>query len=352
MRIVYAAVACIAVVVGVSGLRADASGASPTDAATLTTNPAIPGYALPDASGLREAPHSGRPAVSFDQPYGPAKARENAIRLAQVGPSTAPVELFTGNPSQAPYKWIGMLIIPNPTKDHPNETGDCTAQFITPNVLLTAGHCLRDLPSNPLGPWPDPTKGEFILQFQNGGGTKFNILCAAANPLWAVPSNYASMTDKEKDAALMAAFPHDFAMILVDRNSPTGVIPYALDWKGKASYAFRIGYPANILDAEIVQATPGIVFFADAIPLGADASPNLVVQWGPVTDATQGMSGGAWVVNPDAGEGANTNILIAVTSFGPVNRYNAPIFPGGTFAAYLTAAEFNPLLNFVRNGCK
>jgi hypothetical protein len=27
-------------------------------------------------------------------------------------------------------------------------------------------------------------------------------------------------------------------------------------------------------------------------------------------------------------------------------------YPGGEFAAYLTAAEFDPLLTFVSNGCK
>jgi hypothetical protein len=162
------------------------------------------------------------------------------------------------------------------------------------------------------------------------------------------------MTDEQKNAALTTAFPHDFAMVLVDRDSPTGVIPYALDWKGaKVAHASIVGYPANILDGQIVQAVPGIVFFADAVPFGEESEPNLVVHWGQLTDATQGMSGGAWVVDRDANEGANHNILIAVTSFGPVNlRYNAPIYPGASFAAYLTAAEFNPLLNYVRNGCK
>jgi hypothetical protein len=83
-----------------------------------------------------------------------------------------------------------------------------------------------------------------------------------------------------------------------------------------------------------------------------EAVPNLVVQWGPVTDATQGMSGGAWVAHPDPLENNDTNVLIAVTSFGPVTKSGHPRFPGGTFAAYLTAAEFNPLLQSVENGCK
>ena len=55
------------------------------------------------------------------------------------------------------------------------------------------------------------------------------------------------------------------------------------------------------------------------------SSPNIVAQWGPITDATQGMSGGAWVYNLDPAERANSNILIAVTSFSPFNGYKAAV---------------------------
>jgi hypothetical protein len=91
---------------------------------------------------------------------------------------------------------------------------------------------------------------------------------------------------------------------------------------------------------------PGIVFFANAIPMGDDALPNLVVQWGPGVEATQGMSGGAWIAGFDVNNATNSNILVAVSSFEDPNN------PGASFAAYLTAAEFNPLLTFVSNGCK
>jgi hypothetical protein len=226
-------------------------------------------------------------------------------------------------------------------------------------VLLTAGHCINDLPPDPAVPPSDPTTWTFLLQYQNGGGIKFNVVCAKANPLWALPSNYDSMTTDQKNAAMDAAWQHDFGMILVDHDSPTGVMPYALDWKGKVTYASRIGYPENILDSQIIQTVPGIVFFTEQFPMNiprygqpAMSSPSIVGQWGPITDATQGMSGGAWVVNPDPNEGANTNILVAVTSFSPFNGFKQPFYPGGTFAAYLTAAEFNPLFISVSNGCK
>jgi hypothetical protein len=160
------------------------------------------------------------------------------------------------------------------------------------------------------------------------------------------------MSQGQQDAAMNAASAHDFAMILVNGTSPTGSMQYALDWKVKYTHAERVRYPGDIFDAAIVQKAPGIVFFGDSIPLGQCASPNLVVQWGPITDATQGMSGGAWVANVDSNEGPANNILLAVTSFGAQSQRGSQLYPGGTFAAYLTAAELNPLLASVSNGCK
>jgi hypothetical protein len=283
---------------------------------------------------------------------------DHAIRLAQqkpIAPVVEPQEATSGNPSQPPYKWAGLLLIPNPTPQQPNSLTGCTAQFITASVLLTAGHCIKDITSSPTGPWPDPTKGTFWLQYQNNQGTPFKIVCAAANPLWQVPANFNSLNNTQQLTAFLAAMQHDFAMILVDGTSPTGAMPYQLDWKGKVKFAWRVGYPADILGGDIVQRVGGYVFFADAIPMGQWSQPNLVVQWGPITDATHGMSGGAWVTNLSSTEAAGKNVLIAVTSgapSGPARLGNTQEFPGGTFAAYLTASEFNPLLSFVSGGCK
>ncbi len=272
-----------------------------------------------------------------------------------IVPQVASGEATSGNPSQAPFKWAGLLLVPTPTQKQPGLLSGCTAQFIAPQVLLTAGHCIKDLETNPTGPWPDPTKGTFWLQYQNNQGTPFKIVCAAANPLWTLPANYTSMSRQQQTAAFAAAMQHDFSMILVDHQSPTGVMPYQLDWKGKFKFAWRIGYPADILGGDIVQRVGGVLFFADAIPLGSWSLSNLAVQWGPITDATHGMSGGAWVTNLNGTEGDGKNVLVAVTSGsppGPQRLGNTQQFPGGTFAAYLTAAEFNPLLSLVSGGCK
>jgi hypothetical protein len=135
-------------------------------------------------------------------------------------------------------------------------------------------------------------------------------------------------------------------MLLTDGESPTGVMPYALDWKGQYGYATRVGYASDILNGQVVQKSGGAVFFADAIPMLDKSYPAIVVQWAPTTDLTFGTSGGAWIVNFSTTEGKDKNALIAVTSFQFTN------YPGGEGAAYLTAAEFNPLLAYVSGGCK
>jgi hypothetical protein len=253
----------------------------------------------------------------------------------------------TGNPSVAPLKWVGRLVTPAPTTDHPNQVAECTAQFIAPNVIITAAHCLRDLADNPTGPWYDLTNQTFTLQYQAGTGSHtFKTVCGATNPLWTVPANFASLKPGQQNAAIEAVSQHDFAMILVDGNSPTGVMPYLLDWKGKVTRAVRVGYAGDILDEEVVQQSNGAVFFANDVPLFKQSLPNIVVQWQSITDFTNGSSGGAWIANFNTTEGPNNNMLIAVTSFGNSG------YPGGTFAAYLTAAEFNPLLQMVSKGCK
>jgi hypothetical protein len=266
-----------------------------------------------------------------------------AYALAQNEPQVA----NTGNPSVAPLKWVGMVINPTPTKNDPNLVAACTGQFIKPNIVLTAAHCIKDLPENPTGPWFDLTKQKFVLQYQNGEGSQtFKTVCAATAPGWQVPANFDTLKNPQKNRAQRAASEHDFALILVDGNSPTGVMPYALDWKGKATNAVRVGYAADILDGEIIQQAEGIVFFANAIPMFPEAPANLVVHWQSITDLTQGSSGGGWIANYSSQEGEDKNLLIAVTSFGDTD------YPGAVIGAYLTAAEFNPLLSYVSNGCK
>jgi hypothetical protein len=337
VRIIYGAIALIAVVVW--GAETQPSAVSPPDIDPIANG-------APIARNTWLGP--------TENGYAP-KPEEKGSRLAQ-SIVVDPKEATSGNPAFVPLIWVGILVIPNATPQSPNSIIVCTAEFITPTVLLTAGHCLQDLPDSandaadaPVRQWPDIKKAMFYRQYQNDYGDPFKIVCGLPNPKWALPSNVRSMNANDKRAAMNNAWQHDYAMLLVDSPNPSGGMPYALDWKGKkgTSFAVRVGYPSAILDSAIVQQVPGYVFFANTIPDPYDAMPNEVVQWGPGVDATQGMSGGAWITNFDtSGKAPNANTLIAVSSYGNSS------FPGASFAAYLTAEEFNPLLNSVSNGCK
>jgi hypothetical protein len=337
MRIVYGAIALIALVIWGRGIEARV--VSPPDIDPIATGTPI---ARNTWFGPTENGYTPRPS-------------EKGPRLAQHI-VVDPQEASSGNPAFAPLIWVGMLVIPNPTPKAPNAITLCTAEFITPTVVLTAGHCLQDLlesvndaPDAPARQWPDIKKAVFYRQYQNDNGYGFKIVCGLSNPKWVLPSNVRSMKSADKTAAVNDALQHDYAMLLVDNPNPSGGMPYALDWKGKkgTSFAVRVGYPSAILDSAIVQQVPGSVFFANIIPGPYDAMPNEVVQWGPSVEATEGMSGGAWITNFDtSGKAPGANTLIAVSS------YSNARFPGASFAAYLRAEEFNPLLNSVSNGCK
>src|ERR1700683_5189485 len=91
--------------------------------------------------------------ISSLAPANRPPAAAKPLRLAQIIPDTSPAEATTGNPSLAPLKWVGLLAIPDPTDKDPDSIVECSGQFIKPNIVLTAAHCLRDLPANPKGPW-------------------------------------------------------------------------------------------------------------------------------------------------------------------------------------------------------
>lgn len=331
MRVIYLAVALIAVVAGAGTIRANVGGAD--------ARSADPQDVLLGRNGLR-ATLAGERTADFGKSSGRTRLRQNGLRVAEV---TSPAN--TGNPSLPPLKWVGMLKNPTPTKDQPGLYQYCTGQFITPNVVLTAGHCIKDLPDNPATTGYDLSKQSFSLQYQNGQSSQvFKTICAATPAQYALPANFKSLSGQQQNLAMLGLIQHDIGMILVNGTSPTGVMPYALDWKGKVTEAFAVGYVGDILDGEIVQQTPGYVFFADAIPILPQSFPNMILHWSPLTDFLS--DGGAWIVNASTAEGSNNNILVAVTSLA------LTAYPGSETAAYLTAAEFNPLLKFVSNGCK
>jgi V8-like Glu-specific endopeptidase len=279
-----------------------------------------------------------------------APVNGDATRLAQnqkPSPNSKPTVNVhaTGNPSVAPLKWVGLVM----TQLSQNEEEYCTGQFIAPRIVLTAGHCVKDIDKNT---WNDVSAMSFILQFQNGEGSHaYKIVCAATLNSYGHPANYAGMTADQKSVADMTTHESDFAMMLVDADSQTGTMAWQGDWKGKYLGATRIGYPGDILNGEIIQQSHGIIFFADSIPIftsnGNQLSfPNIVVHWEGNTKLTQGSSGGAWIANFDSAESAQNNIALSVSAF------TVKGFPGAMFGPYLTADQMNSLMKFTQAGCQ
>jgi len=265
---------------------------------------------------------------------------------AKTAPAKPTLNLHdTGNPAVAPIKWVGLVV----TKLGGSEIEYCTGQFIAPRVVLTAGHCVKDIDKNS---WNDVNNMTFILQFQNGEGSHvYKVVCTAALDAYSHPANYGNLTEDQQQNADLTAHQNDYAMLLVDSDSVTGTMAWQADWKGKWLGATRIGYPGDILNGEIVQQAHGIVFFADSVPIftsngSTQSYPNLVVHWQRNTKLTQGSSGGAWVANFNPAEASGNNIAITVSSFIMSD------FAGAIFGPYLTSANMNALLQFTQKGCQ
>ncbi len=237
----------------------------------------------------------------------------------------------TGNPSTAPLKWVGLFY-------GEAKAGGfaCTAQFIAPRIILTAAHCIQD---NLTGEWYDLKKMQFFLQYQNKSYShRYNVVCAARLNAW-IPTVGANATDQDKFIAIQQAYQYDFAMILLDGESTTGVFRVDLDAAGKYGFAEEIGYPGAILGGKIIQQDLGF--------LGLSFFPaNVMVLWHFNENMTGGTSGGAWIANPNSNEGPQNNVIVGLTSFGNEK------WPRTTFGPYLRKDYYTKLFSYVSNGCK
>ena len=239
--------------------------------------------------------------------------------------------LSAGNPAVAPLKWVGLLVF----KNVKGETFSCTAQFISPKVLLTAAHCVRD---NKTGEWYDAGKMFFFLQYQNDNWSEvYKVNCTGSMAAYA-PKLSPSATDDDKDAAFENAMQYDYAMVLVNHESITGHFKVETDWLGKHPLAWQIGYPGAIENGMIVQRDPGLL----ALSLSRS---NEIILMHTNPKMTEGTSGGAWISNFNTSEGPDANVIIGVTSFG------MPSWPGITFGPYFRQENYGGLFDYVSKGC-
>ncbi len=310
-----------------------------------TASPA--GSMAPAASPSLGPPSSpALPPSALDQhppPWAdPSGAR---IRLAAEG------TLAAGHPMFAPFKWAGVWQSRMPD----GKLFHCTAQFITPRVILLAAHCVRDQDT---GEYMDPTNKEstFLLQYQNRVFAKaYHALCKATWPGWVAllqpgekpfAADWSETMSEERRKEYMKAYAKswqwDYAFVLVDAESLTGHFNYHINerWNGATS----IGYPGDLMAGAIVQRVDGDVLNVSNLSYSMSNYENMQVMWHGNSKYTQGSSGGAWVARASQKEGPDTNIVIGLNSFGNDSHAGASFGP-------LFTDDFAKLLEFVDGGC-
>jgi len=248
----------------------------------------------------------------------PATSSEQRVHLAQANTDLS----LIGNPAIAPLKWAGLLVnVDAFEKGGKKFNVNCTGQFITEKVVLTAAHCIQD---DDTGTFFDINKMYFLLQYQYENYSQvYRPICASRFDSWRSSGD--------------VKYQWDFALILMDRPSVTGNYNVAVDWKGKFTGATATGYPGAILGGEVIEKAHGDLVTPSDVPneYGLKHGQKRF---------TQGSSGGAWVANFGNKVDADHNVVISISSIG-VNKY-----PGLTFGPYFTS-DFSRLLEYVSNGC-
>jgi hypothetical protein len=309
------------------------SGAGEASSTSVGTDVPWTDFAIASSSAGAnwQEPALAGPLLAYATAPSAIERQRTGIQLVQ-----GDTETF-GNPSLAPLKWGGLLVV----KTGDGKLGRCTAQFIAPQVILTAGHCFKDLEQNAFA-----TDVAFLLQYQNKTWAhRYGWQCGSVPARYSLPEDYKNHNDEQKKSDELTAAQYDYAMILVDSPSTTGYFQnWAGSWKpGQWHGATKVGYPGEVTSGEVIQKAHGALIFADDIG-GETELPRLLALWQFNPHLTQGISGGAWIGNFDPQEGKDSNVVLSVSSFFPESH------PEMTFGPQFDRDEFRTLLDHVASG--
>jgi len=237
------------------------------------------------------------------------------------------------NPDAVPLRWSGLFLNTDAQIDDKKYDIKCTAQFVSPRVVLTAAHCIQDYRA---GIWYDIERMYFLLQYQNGRFAEvYRPVCLSRFDGW---FSNTDATQSGAERALESRYQWDYEMMLVDHDGPADYFNRAVDWSGKYLNATMIGYTSAPSEKQAIQTAFGSLDFVSD-------RPNVVaLTHRDHPDLTRGASGGAWISAFNKEVSAANNIIVSVSSY--VN----PRSPGVSFGPYLTA-DFDRLFDYVSKRC-
>lgn len=293
-----------------------ASAQSPTDVNSAVISADTKGSSWTDEQ-FRNA--KAKPLVELKKPVAQSKAPkpDEEMRSGQQPSLDIKDASLKGGPP-IPLRWAGKVFFREGGGDWV-----CSGQFITSNIVLTAAHCAQDQAS-----------GQYVqdwvlaLGYKDGDYISLHrARCLATFRGWTTGAD-----ENERYA-------YDYAMVLVDKPSPTGYFGYHYSWRNAYNKGTLIGYPADIAEGQRVQVVNAKI---DPMPWNG---VDIIKASHRAKDFQGGASGGAMVANYGNRAGKGTNMIIGNNSFG----FNGK--PYDMYSPYFTGS-FGKLLAYVENGCR
>jgi hypothetical protein len=209
-------------------------------------------------------------------------------------------------PNIAPLQWSGLLLNMDAEIDGKRFDVTCKAQFIAPRVLLTAAHCVQE---HETGAWYDIDKMYFMLQYHDGQFSGlYRPVCLSRFDGW-FPKIDGAWSEAERTRVIQSRYQWDYAMILVDHDSPAGYFNSEVEWKDKYRSATMIGYRSVALASQTIQSAFGALSFVSD-------RPNVVALAHPDRpELAPGTSGGGWIASFYEEASAEHNMLVGVSSY-------------------------------------